>query len=130
MALEDYTQMTDQEWADFARRFSREPELLKQFFDSFIAWGLRVRRDILAYELFFRLSHGPQWKRFLETLAAMPGEWTLSSDMSASRSADMIEALLRAIAAAQSPGQQWEHGKLGEQADAGDPGDPPMPPQF
>ena len=75
-------------------------------------WGLRVRRDILIYELYLRSRHGPQFQQFLDE--GYHGEdWSLSADMSAEDSQEMNARLVSI---------------LNEKSQAGDPGDPPMPP--
>jgi hypothetical protein len=76
------------------------------------AFALRVRRDILIYELYMRSQHGDQFQRFLEE--GHHGQpWNLSKDMSAEDAAEMNE-LLRQL--------------LDRMAPPGDPGDAPLPP--
>ena len=76
-------------------------------------WGWRVRRDILAHELFLQTRQGqPHWEEFLESLLRVDTRFTLSEVMSASDAQDMVEYLNRALA----------------EVRGADPGEPPPPP--
>ena len=103
---------------DQVEAFVRDPDQVMTFFNRFEEWGLRVRRDILAYELFLTQTHSPHWRRFVDGLEERG--WNLSEDMDASTSKSMNNFLREALDAP-------EHGHSGGHGQ-GDPGDPPMPP--
>ena len=79
--------------------------------------SLRVRRDILAHELYFlRLQEPPHWGRFLAYLKSVDSEFTLKEDMPAEVSARMVIFLNQEIET------------LKEERGGNDPGDAPLPP--
>ncbi len=127
MGYAEYSAMTPEMKVEFAGRFLEDPELVAQFFDSLAAWGLRVRRDILAHELYFLMRHGtpggtphgpPHWEAFLWYLMGVNAEFTLSKDMSPNISVRMLDFLEEQIE------------RLKRARGTNDPGDPPLPPVF
>jgi hypothetical protein len=79
-------------------------------------WQRRVRRDILAHEVFFKEHFPDEWSRWSTT-------WQLSKDESAADAHAKTQALLDILGL--EPDSEARSPQPGK---PGDPGDPPMPP--
>jgi hypothetical protein len=88
--------------------------------DDFVAWGWRIRRDILAIELFLKEHHGSVWERF-------SAGWDLRRDMPTEESKAKVKDLLEALGYPPDPATERDPSG-GHGGRTADPGAPPMPP--
>ena len=105
-----------------ARDFLNDPKQVAKFFTQFEAWGWRVRRDVLAMELFLKIRHGSDWEAFSERI-------DLSRDMTVRMSKNRVRMLLEALGYDPDPAADpLPHQGVGHGGRSSDPGAPPIPP--